>query len=179
MWNFFELLEHEKNRKTVKQAVCTICPDAILTYADGTSNLIHHLEAKHFVKYNKAKNGEDEESHRPMKQLPLEVRQGAKCLAARTKEINSALSDFIVLDLHPMAVVDGTGFNRLMNCVEPGYVVPSRIFVMDCLKQRYAAMKHELQESFRLYDSVALTSDIWTGRATQSYVCNYHCSLYN
>ena len=75
MWNFFELLEHERDGKTVKQAVCTICPDAILTYAGGKSNLIHHLEAKHFVEYSKAKNGEDEESHRPMKQLPSEVRK--------------------------------------------------------------------------------------------------------
>ena len=92
MWNFFELLEHERDGKTVKQVVCTIYPDAILTYTGGTSNLIHNLEAKHFVEYSKAKNGEDEESHRPIKQLSLEVCQGAKCSAARTKEINSASS---------------------------------------------------------------------------------------
>ena len=93
-----------------------------------------------------------------------------KCLLARTKEINSALSDFIALDLRPIEVVDGTGFNRFLNCVEPGYVVPSRTFVMNCLKERYAAMKYKLQESFRLCDSLALTSDIWTSRATQAYV---------
>ena len=41
---------------------------------------------------------------------------------------------------------------------------------MNGLKERYAAMKRKLQESFRLCDNLALTSDIWTSRATQAYV---------
>ena len=44
-----------------------------LTYAGRTSNLIHHLEAKHSIEYTKAKDGEKEEVDKPMKQLPLEV----------------------------------------------------------------------------------------------------------
>ena len=172
VWKFFELIEHQRDGKTIKQAECTLYPDTVLTYAGGTSNLIHHLEAKHSVEYSKAKEGEVEEADRPtMKQTPLEVGPSVKkCSLARTKEINSALSDFIALDLRPIAVVDGTGFNRFLNCVEPGYVVPSRTFVMNCLKERYAAMKHKLQESFRLCDNLALTSDIWTSCATQAYV---------
>ena len=172
VWKFFELVEHEKDSRKIKQAVCTLCPDTILTYSGGTSNLIHHLEAKHLVEYSKAKDNETDETDKPsMKQLPLAINSSTKkCSSARTKEINAALSDFIVLDLRPIAVVDGTGFNRLLNCAEPGYVVPSRTFVMNSLKQRYAAMKHTLQESFRLCGSVALTTDIWTSRATQAYI---------
>ena len=41
---------------------------------------------------------------------------------------------------------------------------------MNGLKERYAAMKHRLQESFRYCDNLALTSDIWTSRTTQAYV---------
>jgi len=78
-------------------------------YAGGTSNLIHHLEAKHSVGHSKAKDGE---ANKPMKQLPLEVGPSAKkCSTARTKERNSTLSDFITLDLHPVAVVGGRGFH--------------------------------------------------------------------
>ena len=106
-----------------------------------------------------------------MKQLPLVASPSTKkCYLARTKEINTALLNFIVLDLRPIAVVDGTGFNQLLKCVEPGYVVPLRTFVMNSLKQRYATMKHTLQESFHLCDNLALTTDIWTSRTTQSYV---------
>ena len=46
-----------------------------------------------------------------MKQLPLVVSLSTKkCSLARTKEINAALLNFIMLDLRPIAVVDGTGF---------------------------------------------------------------------
>jgi len=37
-----------------------------------------------------------------------------------------------------------------LNCVEPGYIVLSRTFVMNSLKQRYTTMKHKLQELFCL-----------------------------
>ena len=57
------------------------------------------------------------------------------------------IADFVVLDLRPVAVVDGHGFIRLLNCLEPGYTVPSRTFVMNSLKQQYSVMKQKLQES--------------------------------
>ena len=37
----------------------------MLTYAGGTSNLIHQLEAKLPVEYNKVKDGEMEEGDKP------------------------------------------------------------------------------------------------------------------
>jgi len=80
-----------------------------------------------------------------------------------------AVVDFVALDLCPIAVVDGPGFNRLLTCLEPGYTVPSRMFVMNSLKQRYAAKKEKLHELLCLRD-LAITTDIWTGRATQAYI---------
>ena len=109
------------------------------------------IKAKHSVEYSKAKNSEVDETDKPsMKQLPLAISlsNAKKFSLARTKEINAAVSDFIVLDLHPIAVVDCRGFNRLLNCAEPGYVVPSRTFIMNSLKQRYTAMTHTLQDHF-------------------------------
>ena len=116
------------------------------------------------MEYSKAKNGEADETDKPsMKQLPLVIgsNNAKKCSLARTKEINAAVS---------IAVVDGRGFNQLLNCAKPGYVVPSRTFIMNSLKQQYTAMTHTLQESFRVRSNVALTTDIWTSRATQAYI---------
>ena len=48
-----------------------------------------------------------------------------------SKEINAAISDFIVLNLRYITVVDGSGFNRLLNCAEPRYVVPSRTNIIN------------------------------------------------
>ena len=113
VWKFFNLIEHNKDGKMIKQAECTLCPDTILMYAGGTSNLIRHLEAKHSVEYSKTKDNETDETDKPsIKQLPLAVGPSTKkCSSAHTKEINTVVSHFIMLDLRPIAVVDGTGFN--------------------------------------------------------------------
>ena len=96
--------------------------------AGETSNLIHHLEAKHSVEYSKAKDNEMDKT-----ELHLVVGPSTKkCSSAHTKEINTALLYFTVLDLCPVMVA---GFNQLLNCVKPGYVVPSKTFVMNSLKQ--------------------------------------------
>ena len=140
-------------------------------YAGGTSNLMHHLEAKHPNEYCKAKSEESgNESDKLMKQTSLPICPRVKgCSLSRNKEVNTAIADFVVLDLHPIAVVDGCGFNKLLTCLEPGYTVPSRMFVMNSLKQRYSVMKQKLQESLSIR-KLADTTDIWTSRATEAYM---------
>ena len=143
----------------------------ISMYTGGTSNLMHHLEAKHPNEYCKAKSKESgDESDKPLKQTSLPVRPSVKrCSLAHSKEINTAIADFVVLDLRPIAVVDGCGFNKLLTCLEPGYIVPSRKFVMNSLKQRYSVMKQKLQESLSVR-ILAVTTYIWTSRATEAYM---------
>ena len=93
---------------------------------------MHHLEAKHPNEYCKAKGDESDKS---MKQTSLPVCLSVKkCSSVRSKEINTVIGDFVALDLRPIVVVDGHGFNKLLTCLEPGYTVPSRTFVMNSLK---------------------------------------------
>ena len=117
VWKFFDLVEQDKDGKKIRNVACKICADTTLTYAGGTSKLMHHLEAKHPSEYCKAKNEESDETDKPMKQTSLPVCPSIKkCSLARSKEINMVIADFVVLNLHPVAVVDGHGFNRLLNC---------------------------------------------------------------
>ena len=169
VWKFFDLVEQEKDGKNIKNAVYKICVDTILKYAGGTSNLMHQLEAKHPNEYCKAKSEESgDESDKPMKQTSLLVHPSVKrCSLSRNKEINTAIADFVVLDLHPIAVVNGCGLNKLLTCLEPGYTVPSRTFVMNSLKQRYSVVKKKLQDSLSIR-KLAVTTDIWTSRATEA-----------
>ena len=46
VWKFFDLVEQDKDGKKIRNAACKICADTTLTYTGGTSNLMHHLEAK-------------------------------------------------------------------------------------------------------------------------------------
>ena len=143
----------------------------MLMYAGGTSNLMHHLEARHHNEYCKAKSEESgNESDKLLKQTLLPAHLNVKrCSLARNKEVNATIVDFVVLDLHPIAVVDGCGFNKLLTCLEPGYTVPSRTFVMNSLKQQYSIMKQKVQESLSIRN-LAITTDIWTSRATAAYM---------
>ena len=135
----------------------------ILTYTGGTGNLMHHLEGKYPNEYCKAKSEESgNESDKPMKQMSLLVCPSVKRHSlASNKEINTAIADFVVLDLRPIAVVD----DKLLTCLEPGYTVPLRTFVMNSLKHWYSVMKQKLQESLSVR-KLAVTTDIWTSRAT-------------
>ena len=58
IWKFFDLVEQEKDGIKVKNTASKICVDTILTYAGGTSNLMHHLEARNPNEYCKAKSEE-------------------------------------------------------------------------------------------------------------------------
>jgi len=69
-----------------------------------------------------------------MKQLPLEVGMQKGILRPAPNQL-TLLCLISLYWICPVVVVDGTGFNRLLNCVEPGYVFPSRTFVIDGLKQ--------------------------------------------
>ena len=105
-----------------------------------------------------------------MKQAFLPVCPSVKrCSLARNKEINTPIVNFVVLDLRPIAVVDGFGFNKLLTCLEPGYTIPSKAFVMNSLKQQYSVMKQRLQESLSIRN-LAITTGIWTSRATEAYM---------
>ena len=66
--------------------------------------------------YCKAKSEESSnESDKPIKQTSLPVCKSVKrCSLASNKEINTAIADFVVLNLRPIAVVNGCGFNKLL-----------------------------------------------------------------
>ena len=68
-----DLVEQDKDGKKIRNAACKICADTTLTYTGGTSNLMHHLEAKHPNEYCKAKNEESDETDKPMEQTSLLV----------------------------------------------------------------------------------------------------------
>ena len=125
-----------------------------------------HLERHHPDKYHHTKH--DNDSGRGT-QTTLLVKH--KCSERRTKEINFKLLDFIVLDLRPIAIVDGCGFRRFVECLEPGYNLPSRKYLTKLLHQKFEEAKQVLKE--KLLDDarkMSLTTDIWTSAANDAYL---------
>ena len=84
--------------------------------------------------------------------------------------ITKAIADMIVTDYVPPSIVEGEGFNRLMNIVAPGYKVPTRKTVRSRIQQRYDTEKEKLCDELNDVTSTAITTDTWTSNSTESYI---------
>ena len=147
---------------------CKLC-DLQLADGGGTSNLMNHLQAKHPQEYKRLVKTTESAKNKE-KQTVLNHGILRVCSSQRAAAITERVAAFVALDLRPLRVVEGVGFKQLMNYIEPGYVVPSRIHVTTICRKKYTTIKEELLSSLQNIPSVALTTDIWTSRTVQAYL---------
>ena len=155
--------------KRGQKALCKVCKNEY-TYHGGTSNLRDYLVLAH-----------------PLKLCPPEDQpclnaylSKAKCLEGRVKRITEHIADMVVRDLRPAAMVEGIGFQALMNF---GYHVPSATHIAEVARWKFAngkaAIKDYIQTEMELF---AFTMDIWTSRANDAYLsltCHFITSRWN
>ncbi|XP_042070641.1 E3 SUMO-protein ligase ZBED1 [Haplochromis burtoni] len=73
--------------------------------------------------------------------------------------------------MRPFSVVENTGFREMLRVLEPRYSIPSRTHFTDiAVPALYKETKAKLETAVSAAPAVALTSDGWTSRATQSYL---------
>lgn len=73
--------------------------------------------------------------------------------------------------MRPLSVVENKGFRNMIKTLEPRYTVPSRQHITDiALPKLYQEVKATVLDSLNSAETVALTCDAWTSRATESYV---------
>ena len=68
----------------------------------------------------------------------------SKCPPSCAKKITELIALMVAKDLRPAAVVDGEGFKRLLFYLEPGYVIPSSVHIMDVVRRKYIMAKEKL-----------------------------------
>ena len=77
----------------------------------------------------------------------------------------------MAIDLKPICMVEGEGFLKLMDYLEPNYKVPSRKFVTGVIHKKQKAAKEKLQDKLETEaSSIALMTDNWTSSATEAYI---------
>ncbi|KAH9366129.1 hypothetical protein HPB48_019909 [Haemaphysalis longicornis] len=88
------------------------------------------------------------------------------------------IEEFIARGLQPYNVVEEPSFIDMIRCAIPEYVVPSRkTFSRTVVPNMYETKKNELKERVRNVfgnggaECVTLTTDGWTSRVADSYVC--------
>ncbi|XP_060079893.1 E3 SUMO-protein ligase ZBED1-like [Ylistrum balloti] len=178
-----------------KQVACRLC-FAVLAYSGNTTNMSTHLRRHHgimqtgnvtittidptpswcsetlAVKSVKSLS----ETHTSDKAQSTLFRfksstSTQKLTVPEKQRITSALTEFIVDDLRPFKLVESAKFKKLISILEPGYVVPGRHHLSEVeLPNLYEDVKVKVLNSLREATTVALTTDGWTSRVTESYV---------
>ena len=92
------------------------------------------------------------------------------CSESHAKKIINLMAEVLILDLRPAATVEGVGFRRLINYLEPNYRVSSAMHMVKCVTEKYEAAKTTLIEMLKEPTNIALSTDIWTSIATQVYI---------
>ncbi|KAL3881266.1 hypothetical protein ACJMK2_027722 [Sinanodonta woodiana] len=101
-----------------------------------------------------------------------------KSSSPRAIAITRVIASFIVHDLRPYSVVSNKGFLNMASVLDPRYVVPSRhVFSEKLIPDMYLQVKEDVKACLRLASKVALTTDSWTFRATESYVTVTACFI--
>jgi len=81
------------------------------------------------------------------------------------------ITQVIIKDLRPINLVNGKGFQELIAYLEPGYRLPSDTHFTHLIERKYAAVKEKVCQVFQhKVNYVALTGDVWTSIATNSYL---------
>lgn len=175
VWNFF-LKEEEF-------ATCLVGPCKIkLKHSGNTTNLLKHLKCRHPQQHEEClKEMEDEKRSKRSKTESSEQLTLQKTLdkgtfypkkSTKRKMIDDALIEMIVTDLQPTSVVEDNGFQKFVSVLDPRYELPSRrTVVRSLLLEKYTSVKQKLKMELDNSMTVALTTDMWTSRQTQSYCC--------
>ncbi|KAL2095565.1 hypothetical protein ACEWY4_007713 [Coilia grayii] len=82
----------------------------------------------------------------------------------------------IEMDMLPISVVEGKGFQELIQFLEPEYRIPSRRTMTRLIESHYEEGKQELATKLSTAEKVALTTDCWTALTTETYItitCHY------
>ena len=89
----------------------------------------------------------------------------------RATAIHKAVGRYIAADLKPLSTVESKAFKQLIQELDGRYKLPGRTYFSNTvLPELYQETKQSVVECIQQAPVVALTTDGWTSRATQSYI---------
>ncbi|KAH9381793.1 hypothetical protein HPB48_009799 [Haemaphysalis longicornis] len=94
--------------------------------------------------------------------------------APKAKAMTKLVAQFITRGMHLYRIVEEPGFLNMMNFTRPDYTLTtfSRVIVPELYRAKKAEVKSNLAKVIeREVEAISLTTDSWTSRANDSYVC--------
>ncbi|KAL7090882.1 hypothetical protein ACP275_12G069900 [Erythranthe tilingii] len=168
VWDHFERFEENGNPR----ASCNYCSQDYAAHPKqhGTGNLINHLRLQ-------CKKYPFKLVDKKQKTLVLEPTYGNGVSSLTLKSVSYSYEDcrfklveMIVLDELPFKIVEGEGFRKYSACVQPRFIVPSRMTVArDCMKLYFD--EEQKLRSLLKSERICLTTDTWTSIQNINYIC--------
>ena len=144
--------------------MCQLC-NKEYTYLGTTSNPHNQIQRYHKDKYKVKSDFNGTQQNTVTMDSFLSC---AKCPVTRAKRITELIALMVAKDLRPAAVVEGEGFKQLLSYLEPGYIIPLSIHVMDIVRRKFLA---ELEKILSANESkYGITTDIWTSFSNDAYI---------
>ncbi|XP_041830825.1 E3 SUMO-protein ligase ZBED1-like [Melanotaenia boesemani] len=172
VWQYFGFLikkDKDSNRVTDKtKTVCKLCYAVIPYTTSNTTNMNHHLQRHH-------KNVKTAPEKTSLPKGQLTMKQALTPIlppsSPRAKQITRLIGEFIADYMAPFNIVENRKFIQMFNVLEPKFKMPCRgHFSEKVIPEIYNEIKRSVKECLKNADCVALTTDGWTSRATQSYI---------
>ena len=80
----------------------------------------------------------------------------------------------IEVDMLPTSVVEGNGYQDVINILEPAYQILTRRTVTRLIETHYEERKQELLNKLATVASVAITTDCWTALTAENCLSIRH-----
>ncbi|XP_063049938.1 E3 SUMO-protein ligase ZBED1-like isoform X1 [Engraulis encrasicolus] len=166
----FRVTYDDAGKKNVDRTgtLCKHCK-MYVPYADGnTSNMASHVRRYHPSLVVEGRRGAP--AKKPFT-ISAAFKQPLAADTAKAKSISKAIGLFIAKDMQPYSVMEGEGFRNMLKVLEPRYVMPTRrYFGTNVIPHLYEETRQDIVKELSEACQVALTTDGWTSRSTESYL---------
>lgn len=164
-------------------AICRVCYEKLSYKSGTTTNLGQHLKRKHNIEFEKTSSSSQSvksatctlsSQNKSSSQKKIEEVFQKMTKYSRSSDrhslITKSIGVFLAMDMRPYSVVDDAGFQHMINTLDPRYNIPCRThFSEKVIPSLYKEVKEMVETKIESAPFVALTTDSWTSRATQSY----------
>ena len=175
VWDFYELLKKDGTEdKTL--TVWNICKTQLKYLSGSTSSIVTHLLRRHGITLSKTKGVNRQNVKQPLTgQIRLPEALGLKNKYSRSStrhaDITSSIGVFIAKDMRPFSVLENRRFVDMISVLDPKYDMPGRSHYSEkVIPKLHDDTKSKVSQEPKKAEFIALTTDSWTSRATQSYI---------
>ena len=104
-------------------------------------------------------------------QTCLDLRKPLKADSPEALGITRKIAEMMAVDNQPVAMVEDTGFRRVLHFLKPTYTLPSRRFFMDTeLPKIQAKVMEKVNAYIQDAEALSFTTDCWTNISNKAFM---------